>query len=104
MSESKQPCPVCNRPVGGFHHDTCPRSAHVTRSLGYVTRNARTRGVAAGFGDWARRLLSRPRVTASHSLGHWLQDLEPGTIINHDGRRVRVVFEKDGTHGVEEVR
>lgn len=29
--EAKHPCPLCKRPVGGVHRDSCPRSSHVQR-------------------------------------------------------------------------
>lgn len=33
MSESRTPCPVCNREVGDVHSDACPRSSTVMREL-----------------------------------------------------------------------
>lgn len=33
MSESKTPCPLCDRPVGGVHEDFCPRSRPMQQAL-----------------------------------------------------------------------
>jgi len=33
MSERKQPCPLCDRPVGGQHSAACPRGSFQRRAL-----------------------------------------------------------------------
>lgn len=71
MSESKHPCPICARPVGGVHEDSCPRSKArqvLLQRARTLERMARTRNLI-----WTSAKLVRKND------GRWFRVLVQGT-------------------------
>jgi len=66
MSESRTPCPQCNRPPGGIHNDFCPRST-VSRQI---------------LDDWAVKA-GRPRIL-------WMKG--PIAVRLPGSRRTKIVY------------